>query len=152
MPIGRRLRLAEHRENIRRDQPLHRDAAKIHGLQIVSAGYDQQAAVEKAVAEIGLLLDRLLGQQRPIDRRAGGLQTEQDFEPGAAEFLERADGEQRLARLAARQDRHVPGDQHGARIGMAPEFGEKSGVVAPLRDPVELIAMKARIRSCAARS
>ena len=57
MPIRDRLRAAEDRYDVGRDEALQCDAAHVDEFEIVAVGHEEHAAVEEAVAIVGALFD-----------------------------------------------------------------------------------------------
>ena len=144
-----RLGLAEHRDRVGRDQALHGDRAHIDQFEIVAAGHDQLAPVEEAVAGVGALLDRAVGQQRREHRRAVGVEPEQASSRAPPRRSSAASGKNGCGRRRA-EDRHVAGDQHEARVGRARRAATKRRVVAARRDAVERRAGEAEAEARAA--
>ena len=117
VPVHERLGGGEHRRLVARHEPADRDRAEVDELEIVAARHDQNPPVEKAVARVGALLDRLVGQEGGEDRRAVGQEPEQRLDLRAAERLDLADRQERIEPgRGVAQHRHVAGDEERASV------------------------------------
>ena len=144
MPIHQRLGLAEHADQIGRQQALHRDRAHVDQREIVAAGHGHHPPVEKAVAGIGTQFDRPVFQQKCEDRRAAGQQAEQRGLARRAETIGFAQGKERIEAFGAlSHDRRVAAEDQRARVGPGALGGQKRLVLALFRDPVERIDREA---------
>ena len=101
----------------RSDEPLHGDGAHVDRLEIVAAGHDSSRPVEEAVAAVGALLDRRVGQQRARNSGAPAASSPSRIStragPSASASAER---QERL------RGRRAP------RIGMSRAISDEAGV------------------------
>ncbi len=142
--MHQRLGLAEHADEIGREQALDHDRAHVEQREVVAARRDHHAPVEEAVAAVGAQFDRFVCEQGGEDRRAVGQKSEQRVEAGRADAGDLIEREQRLEALGALvQNRRVAAKQQRARIGARAQCGEETGVLAAVGDAIERIGDEA---------
>ena len=75
--MHQRLGLAEHADQVGRQQALHRDRAHVDQREVVAIRNHHHPPVEETVAGIGTQFDRPVLQQNRENRRAAGQEAEQ---------------------------------------------------------------------------
>ena len=144
MPGHQRLGGPEHARFRGRHEAAGGDRAQVDELQVVAAGDDQHAAIEKAVAVVGLFLHRLVGKQRREHRRAARKQAEQRLHARAAERVDFLHRQERLQRaLVLAEHRHVAGDEDRAGVRPRAQGGYVRFVVPPVGNAVERVVDEA---------
>ena len=144
VPVHQRLCRREHARFFRRHEPARRDRAQVDQFEVVAAGDDENPTVKKAVARVGLLLDRLVADEGGEDWRAFGRDAEQRLDLRPAEPFDLAHRQQRLEpRAGLEEHRHVARDDNRARIAPGAQARHLVGVLAPVGEAIERIGGEA---------